>query len=85
MNIYRKADESKGNSRFVELENGEYMERMTQDSIVEYVATGYLYQVYMEAADGDIVAKPFENLGLFGAQPEPPMRFRKAVLGLVAE
>lgn len=40
-------------------------------------------EFYIEAEDGEIVAKPFENLGLFGAQPEPTKRFAKAELRFV--
>jgi len=84
-NVYRYAENTEGNSRYIELVDGYYMERMTNAQIVEYFDSGTLYQLYMESPDGDIEAKPFENLGLFGAQPSPAMRFRKARFEIVAQ
>ena len=70
---------------WVELEDGEhFMHRLSYDELLTLMQAG-LPSVYIESATGEIVAKPFENLGLFGAQPEPALRFTKARIDAVAE
>ena len=87
-NVYvRVASEyaTPNNSNWTELECGDFMQRLTHDEIITHFTLGWPSQLYIEATDGEIVAKPFENLGLFGAQPEPAMRFTKARIEAIAE
>ena len=81
------ADDAKGThgETWVELESGDYMHRIGNDEIAELLVAGEIWSLYMATDDGEIVAKPFENLALFGEPDEPPMRFAKANLALVPE
>lgn len=87
MYAYQKvsANDAKGThgETWVELESGDFMHRISNDEIAELIAAGEIWSLYMPTPDGEIVAKPFENLGLFGEPDQPAMRFTKATLGLI--
>lgn len=71
-----------GTDGWIELEDGDFMSQLTDDEVAFLFASG-VRDFYIEAEDGEWVARPFENLGLFGAQPEPVKRFAKAELRFV--
>jgi hypothetical protein len=71
---------------WVELEGSEhFMHRLSEDDFAAHVLAGFPSQLYMASADGELIAKPFEALNLFGENNEPEvMRFTKARVDLVA-
>jgi len=88
MNAYIKVNaEHTGNhthgETWVELESGDYMRRIGNDEIAEMIVAGEIWGFYIPSEDGEIIAKPFENLGLFGSEAQPPMRFTKANIAFV--